>query len=63
MAEEDRPENPSSEGQPAIEHVAGAHGLLKSLQDRIGSHPELAEAIRELEVALSVLTVKTSGLL
>lgn len=53
----------SQDAKPALEHVAGAHGLLKSLQDRIGSHPELADAIRELEMALSVLTVKTSGLL
>lgn len=63
MAEEQRPDLAGKEDQPALQHVAGAHGLLKNLQDRIGSHPELADAIRELEMALSVLTVKTSGLL
>jgi hypothetical protein len=63
MTEEKKPEHPSNESKPAAEYVSGAHGRLKSLQDRIGSHPELAEAIRDLEMALSVLTVKTSGLL
>jgi hypothetical protein len=48
---------------PAAEQVAGAHELLTSLQKRIGEHPELAEAILKLETALSILTVKTSGLL
>lgn len=52
-----------TEATPAIEHVAGAHDLLKALQQRIGEHPELAEAILKLENALSILTVKTGGLL
>ena len=37
--------------------------LLKSLEDKIGEHPALAEAILKLENALSILTVKTGGLL
>jgi hypothetical protein len=48
---------------PVVEHVTGAHQLLKSLRERIGEHPELAEAITELEMALSILTVQTAGLL
>jgi len=48
---------------PAVEHVADAHELLTTLQKRIGQHPELAEAILKLENALSILTVKTGGLL
>lgn len=48
---------------PAADHVAGAHSLLQSLQERIGHHPELAQAITELEMALSILTVKTSAML
>jgi hypothetical protein len=48
---------------PAAKHVSGAHELLKTLRDRIGEHPELEEAIVELEMALSALTVKTGGLL
>lgn len=54
---------PEGKTSPAIEHVAGAHERLKALQQRIGEHPELAEAILKLENALSILTVKTGGLL
>jgi len=46
-----------------VEHVASAHHLLKALQDKIGEHPELAEAITKLEMALSILTVKTGAML
>lgn len=57
--------NPSQDPQasPALEHVSGAHQLLTALQERIGEHPELAEAILKLENALSLLTMNTSGLL
>ncbi len=48
---------------PAVEHVSSAHELLQSLRKRIGEHPELAEAIVRLETALSLLTVKTGGML
>ncbi len=51
------------EQAPAVEHVASAHHLLKALQDKIGEHPELAEAITKLEMALSILTVKTGAML
>jgi len=52
----------SSNPEPA-KHVSGAHELLKSLQKKIGQHPELEEAIVELETALSFLTIKTGGML
>jgi hypothetical protein len=45
------------------EHVAGAHKLLKELQEQLGTHPELGEAITRLEMALNVLAVRTGGLL
>jgi hypothetical protein len=48
---------------PVVEHVSHAHQLLNALQKRIGEHPELAEAITKLETALSLLTVKTGGML
>jgi hypothetical protein len=48
---------------PATEHVAGAHKILKELQAKVGSHPELGEAITKLEMALSTLTLQTGGLL
>jgi hypothetical protein len=49
----------------AAKHVAGARHLLTSLRHKIGveNHPELEEAITKLEVALSILTVKTGGML
>jgi hypothetical protein len=60
----EKPEGKPDAGQaPVAEHVAGAHRLMKSLQERIGEHPELSEAIREVELALSILTVKTAGFL
>jgi hypothetical protein len=54
---------PNPEHAPAIEHVTSAHELLQALRKRIGEHPELAEAIVKLETALSILTVKTGGML
>jgi hypothetical protein len=53
--------NPSQNS--AAEHVADAHKLLNSLREQLGHHPELDEAIRKLELALSALTLQTGGLL
>jgi hypothetical protein len=53
----------TTEPHPAIEHVSSAQELLKSLQKKVGEHPELAEAIRKLESALNILTVNTGGML
>jgi predicted translin family RNA/ssDNA-binding protein len=47
----------------AAQHIAEAHSLLKSLRERLDRHPELEEAIEKLEMALSVLTVKTGAML
>jgi hypothetical protein len=47
----------------AAEHVAGAQKILKSLREQLGQHPELEEAIIQLELALSALTLQTGGLL
>jgi len=47
----------------AAEHVAGAHLLLKTLQDKIGEHPEIGQAIHKLETALAILEVQTGGML
>jgi hypothetical protein len=54
--------DPASSPHPAIEHVTGAHERLKTLREKVGEHPELTEAIRSLEMALSILTVKTGGM-
>jgi hypothetical protein len=64
MPSEDGPDAKQGAGQTkAVEHVSGAHELLKTLRERVGEHPELGEAITELEMALSILTVQTAGLL
>jgi hypothetical protein len=53
----------STEFNPALRHVSHAKALLIGLQERIGDHPELSEAINKLEAALSLLTLETGGLL
>jgi predicted translin family RNA/ssDNA-binding protein len=47
----------------ASAHVANAHALLKSLQEKLGEHPELGAAITKLEMALNLLAVNTGGML
>jgi hypothetical protein len=47
----------------AAEQVADAQRLLKILQQQLGKHPELDQAIGKLELALSALTLQTGGLL
>lgn len=47
----------------AAEHVAGAYRLLKVLQDKIGEHPEIGQAVNKLETALAILEVQTGGML
>ena len=60
-------ETPESTGKrphlAAIEHITEAHSILKRLRDRLDEHPELEQAIEELELALNVLTLRTGGLL
>jgi hypothetical protein len=59
------PTEPKPEQNPtqAVEHVASAHQLLKELQQKVGNHPELGEAITKLEMALNILAIQTGGLL
>lgn len=55
---------PEQPGQPgAAEHVADAHRILNGLRSQLDKHPELDEAIAKLEMALSILTTKTGGML
>ena len=54
---------PNPEHPPVVEHLSVAHELLNALRKRIGEHPELGEAITKLETALSLLTVRTGGML
>ena len=53
----------SSSQQQAAEHVAAANQLLKTLQQKIGKHPEIGEAVNKLEMALAILGVQTGGML
>jgi alanyl-tRNA synthetase len=52
-----------SRREQAAEHVTRAHTLLKALQEEIGEHPELGQAINKLEMALAILGVQTGGML
>jgi hypothetical protein len=50
-------------GPDAAEHVAEAHRILSGLRQQLDKHPDLDEAIAKLEMALSILTTKTGGML
>jgi hypothetical protein len=54
---------PGADARQAAEHVAGAHRLLKVLQNKIGEHPEIGQAVNKLEMALAILEIKTGGML
>jgi hypothetical protein len=61
--QEDPKSQPPAAPESAAQHVADAHHLLKSLREKVGSHPELDEAIRKLEHVLDNLTLNSGGLL
>jgi hypothetical protein len=63
MPEEQPNSSLKKDSVSAHENIAGAHSLLQTLQQRIGQHPELAEAITKLEMALNSLTLNTGGML
>jgi hypothetical protein len=60
---ETQDQKPGSDSRQAVEHVVGAHRLLKALQDKIGEHPEIGQAVNKLEMALAILEIKTGGML
>lgn len=47
----------------AADHVAEAHRRLSVLRKQLEEHPDLEAAIERLEMALSILTTKTGGML
>jgi hypothetical protein len=56
--------NPTNQHQnEAAEHIASAHKILKTLEEKVGDHPELGSAITKLEMALNILAVQTGGML
>ena len=62
MATQGEPETKSGP-PPAAEHVTAAYHLLKSLQEKVGEHPEIGQAVNKLEMALALLGVQTGAML
>ena len=63
MPEDPKPVTDTNQQSDAAQHVAEAHRLLRTLQLPLNKHPELEQAIDKLEMALSILTTKTGGML
>jgi hypothetical protein len=55
--------DPQSVPPEAAEHVAEARRRLTVLQSQLEKHPDLEAAIERLEMALSILTTRTGGML
>lgn len=62
-SQENAPEENSGNNPQAAEYVAEAHRRLTRLRKQLDKHPDLEAAIERLELALSVLTTKTGGML
>jgi hypothetical protein len=58
----DKPINIDQE-RSAAEHVAEAHRILNGLRQQLDRHPDLEQAISNLEMALNLLTTSTGGML
>jgi hypothetical protein len=57
---------PTKDTQPspdAVAHVAEAHRRLTAMRTDADKFPDLEAAIERLEMALSILTTKTGGML
>ena len=61
--ESQKESNPEQDPTQAAAHIASAHQILKTLQEKLGKHPEIGAAITKLEMALNILEVRTGGLL
>ena len=55
--------NPERDSAQAAVHISNAYEILKALEEKIGTHPEIGAAITKLEMALNILAVKTGGML
>jgi hypothetical protein len=62
MSEEMRDVNSATNADVA-DHVAEARRRLGLLRQQLDAHPDLEIAIERLEMALSILTTKTGGML
>ena len=63
MTENSANQPTSQQEKDAAQHVAEAHRILNGLRHELETHPDLETAIANLEMALSILTTKTAGLL
>jgi len=63
MAEQKSEFTPQQPHAEAVEHITEAQGILRRLRGKLDQHPELEEAIEELELALNKLTLRTGGML
>lgn len=54
---------PERDSAQAAVHISNAHQILKALEEKIGTHPEIGAAITKLEMALNILSIKTGGML
>jgi len=64
MTNEANPPEPAGESpEKVVDHVAEAHRRLSLLRQQLDAHPDLEVAIERLEMALSILTTKTGGML
>jgi len=62
MTTDSKPTAESDQQPDAAQHIAEAHRILRALQLPL-NNPELEKAIDNLEMALSILTTKTGGML
>jgi len=64
MADEKKASEESGAANPeAAEYVADAHRRLTTLRQELNKHPDLEAAIERLEMALSLLTTRSGGML
>jgi hypothetical protein len=64
MADETKKSQPALANDPqAAEHLEEARRRLISMRSQLDKHPDLEAAIERLEMALSILTTKTGGML
>jgi len=62
-SENDTPQVSQEQNPKVAEHIVEAHRRLTVLRQELDKHPDLEAAIERLELALSVLTTKTGGML
>jgi len=64
MVDETKSSDAQTPANPqAAEYVAEAHRRLTSMRKELDRHPDLEAAIERLEMALSILTTRTGGML